>query len=326
VSDPFVSIVTPVYNGAKYLRDCIEGVLKQTYPNFEYVILDNASTDGTAEIIADYASRDSRIRTFRNPETLKIIDNWNESLTHIAAEAKWVKFAFADDILFPHCVADMVAIGESNEKIGLVSAYHLNGRTVANVGLPMHQTIADGRDMLKAHLLRRIHVCLDSPNTVLYRRGVLDQLNGFDNHYLHADTELALRILNRNSLGFVHQVLTWTGVNEDRGASFAFYHGIITKEYLDFAYHNIARYEEISLNADEKREMDAHYAHEFLLYLSRHLVYFLWKDFKAIWEVMPRGVKRQLLPSLRRHWFVYLRRFSGSILHYRTRKKPSFAK
>lgn len=324
--EPLVSIVTPVYNGAKYLKNCIHGVLNQTYVNFEYVILDNASTDGTADIIAAFADRDPRIKTFRNPNTLKIIDNWNESLKYISADARWVKFAFADDHLFPNCVTDMVATGERDDGIGFVSAYHLNGKVVANVGLPMSQTAGDGKVLLKQHLLRHLHVCLDSPNTVLYRRAVLDELQGFDNTFFHADTELAFRILYRHSLGFVHQVLTWTGVNEDRGASFSFYHGLITREYLEFAYKELDRYAEISFSAKEKSEMARYYAHEIALYIAEHLVYFLWKDMRLLWASAPDEVKRQLPAVLKQRWLGYLRKFVGSILHYRSRKLPTFKK
>ena len=52
--DPLVSVVTPVYNGGKFLRECIESVLSQTYQNFEYIILNNSSTDDTLEIAEDY--------------------------------------------------------------------------------------------------------------------------------------------------------------------------------------------------------------------------------------------------------------------------------
>jgi glycosyltransferase involved in cell wall biosynthesis len=53
---PLVSIVTPFYNTRDYLRECMESVLRQTYENSEYVLVDNCSTDGLSEIAADYAS------------------------------------------------------------------------------------------------------------------------------------------------------------------------------------------------------------------------------------------------------------------------------
>ncbi len=65
-SGPKVSVCTPVYNGGKFLDQCIKGVLNQRFGDFEYIIVDNASTDNTAEIIERYRSTDSRIKVFRN--------------------------------------------------------------------------------------------------------------------------------------------------------------------------------------------------------------------------------------------------------------------
>jgi len=328
MTDPLVSIVTPVYNGEKYLINCIQGVLKQRYENFEYVILDNASTDGTAKIIEEFSVKDERIKIFRNSTTLKIIDNWNESLKFISPDAEWVKYAFADDMLFPNCVEEMVRVGAKDSSIGFVSAYHLNGRVVANVGLPLDQEMADGKQMLKSHILRKLHVCLDSPNTVMYRRSVLDELNGFDNTHFVADTELAFRILNKYNLGFVHQVLSWTGVNEERGLTYAVYYGILTKEYLKFAYKDIGRYEGISLSSDDLKKVSEYYADEIARYVSAHMVHFLWKHMLSLWRDAPADVKKRMLGVLRKNWPIYLRKFLGSILHYkeRVRSRPTFKK
>jgi glycosyltransferase involved in cell wall biosynthesis len=328
MTDPLVSIVTPVYNGEKYLKNCIQGVLKQRYGNFEYIILDNASTDGTAEIIKEFADKDDRIKVFRNPETLKIIDNWNESLKYVSKDARWVKFAFADDILFPHCVPEMVRVGEKDPNIGFVSAYHLNGKIVANVGLPMDKQIADGKQMLRMHIMRKMHVCLDCPNTVMYRKTVMDQLNGFDSTYFLADTELAFRILNKYDLGFVHQVLSWTGVNEDRGATYAIYYGLMTKEYLKFTYKDIDNYDIAPFSDDEKIHVAEHYADEIARYVSAHIVHFLFKYMYILWSEAPAIVKKRMFAVVKKKWHIYLRLFLGSIIHYKKRAqaRPTFKK
>ena len=326
MSLPLVSIVTPVYNGEKYLRHCLEGVLRQTYENFEYIILDNASTDNTAEIIEEFRAKDDRIRVFRNINTLKIIDNWNECIKYLSPESRWIKYAFADDYLFPNCVEEMVRVGEKSPTIGFVSSYRLNGRLLANAGLPMERDVVNGKDMLKMHILRRMHVCLDSPNTVLYKKSVFSELKGFDNNYLHADTELALRILNGYDLGFAHQVLTWTGVHADRGAAFAHFHGIITREYLKFAYKNIDRYDGIYFDSEEIKEVSRYYADEIARYIASHLVYFLWRDIASIWQEAPSAVKRQIWSVAMSNWSIYLRKFLGSLIHYRENaaERPTF--
>ncbi len=86
-TQPLVSVVTPVYNGEAFLDQCIESVLRQTYDNWEYVLLDNASTDRTPEIIAAYAEREPRIRVLRNPEVLPQIPNWNRSMRAISGDS-----------------------------------------------------------------------------------------------------------------------------------------------------------------------------------------------------------------------------------------------
>lgn len=67
-----VSIVLPVYNGEKYLRESIESVLAQTYINWELIVIDDCSTDSTPEIVQEYAENDSRIKYYRNEENLKL--------------------------------------------------------------------------------------------------------------------------------------------------------------------------------------------------------------------------------------------------------------
>ncbi|NIV53907.1 MAG: glycosyltransferase, partial [Gammaproteobacteria bacterium] len=64
--EPFVSVVTPVYNGAKFLPECIESVLAQSYTNWEYIVVNNKSTDDTLAIAEDYARRDPRVRVHDN--------------------------------------------------------------------------------------------------------------------------------------------------------------------------------------------------------------------------------------------------------------------
>src|SRR5690348_7040228 len=105
---PLVSVLTPVYNGEAYLEECIASVLAQTYTNWEYVIVDNASTDGTSEIIRRHAEKDARIRVHRNPSLVPIIRNHNIAVRQASPDARYVKFIYADDVLLPECLERMV--------------------------------------------------------------------------------------------------------------------------------------------------------------------------------------------------------------------------
>jgi cellulose synthase/poly-beta-1,6-N-acetylglucosamine synthase-like glycosyltransferase len=64
---PLVAVVTPVHNAQAFLAECIESVLNQTYTHFEYMILDDGSTDASFEIAVSFAKKDKRVRVERNP-------------------------------------------------------------------------------------------------------------------------------------------------------------------------------------------------------------------------------------------------------------------
>src|ERR1700722_1026926 len=83
-SQPLVSIVTPMYNNAEYLAECIESVLSQTYQNWDYLIVNNRSTDGSAEIARRYAAQHPRIRVHDNTEFLPVVANHNLAMRQIS--------------------------------------------------------------------------------------------------------------------------------------------------------------------------------------------------------------------------------------------------
>ena len=92
-----VSVVTPVYNGAAYLGECIDSVLAQTHANWEYAIVDNCSTDETAEIARRYAAQDSRIRLVANDRFLEIMPG-TDGLLHIS-DIDWKRVESVEDYL-----------------------------------------------------------------------------------------------------------------------------------------------------------------------------------------------------------------------------------
>ena len=107
-NQPFVSVLTPVYNGAPYLRECIESVLAQSYSNWDYTIVNNCSTDGTGEIAEEYARKDKRIRVLTNDVLLDVIANHNKAFGLISPESKYCKVVSGDDWLFPECLEQNV--------------------------------------------------------------------------------------------------------------------------------------------------------------------------------------------------------------------------
>lgn len=213
-AQPLVSVVTPVFNGAEYLEECIESVLRQTYQNWDYTIVDNCSTDATVQIARRYAARDSRIRVLVHDEFLRAIPNHNRAFAQISPQSKYCKMVFGDDWLFPECLERMVAVAEKYPSVGLVSAYAIEGRRVAWTGLPYPNEFVPGRQICRQHLLESLYV-FGSATTVMYRADrVRSRAAFFNEGNIHADTEACFDLLKTSDFGFVHQVLTFTRVRE----------------------------------------------------------------------------------------------------------------
>lgn len=98
-STPTVSIGMPVRNGLPYLTEALDSLLAQTHDDFELIVSDNASDDGTTEICAEYARHDSRIRFTRNKENLGGAANFNRVFNE--ARGRYFKWAAADDVCLP---------------------------------------------------------------------------------------------------------------------------------------------------------------------------------------------------------------------------------
>jgi glycosyltransferase involved in cell wall biosynthesis len=211
-SQPLVSIVTPVYNEAQHLAECIESVLAQTFQNWDYTIVDNCSTDGSLEVARQYAAKDRRIRVHQNQQFLPVIANHNVALRQISPRSKYCKVVLGDDWIFPHCLEQMVGVAEAHPSVGIVGAYALEGERVAWAGLPFPSDLVCGRDVCRRHLLEELYV-FGSANAVLYRADLIRSHDPFYNERnIHADTEVCFELLKTCDFGFIHQILTFTRV------------------------------------------------------------------------------------------------------------------
>jgi glycosyltransferase involved in cell wall biosynthesis len=206
---PKVAIVTPVYNGAAFLADAVESVLSQTYANWEYVIADNGSTDGTFDIARDYAKRDSRIRAVRTLPHLPIMENWNRAHGLVASDAKYVKEIHADDLMMPHCVTELVAVMERHPEAGMAGSYCLYDAAVSNVGAPLGNELLAGSEVIRRTLTGDWWL-FGAPSNVMLRASALRAMGPeiYDCSLRHADLDLWYRILERHDFAFVHQVLS----------------------------------------------------------------------------------------------------------------------
>jgi glycosyltransferase involved in cell wall biosynthesis len=116
-STPLVSIGLPVRNGARFLAQALDSLLGQTLQDFELIISDNASTDGTADICREYAARDARIRYVRQPSNIGGPRNWN--FVALEARGRYFKWASADDFCDPRMLEKCVAVLNADPSVVL---------------------------------------------------------------------------------------------------------------------------------------------------------------------------------------------------------------
>lgn len=275
--EPLVSIFTPAYNTEKYLRECIESVLEQTYTNWEYLIVNNCSTDNTLKIAEEYAGKDKRIRIHDNKDFLNQMQNWNHGLRLINPNSEYCKIIHGDDWLYPECIEKMVAVAEKSHRIGMVSSYRLDESKVKYCNLPPGETIFSGREICRQHFLNGLWV-FGSPSTLLIRTDVIKQLDPFyDEKNVHADTDVCFRILKDWDLGFVHQILSYTRRHNESSLSLA--NNFNTRNI--FSVKSFKTYGPDYLNSHEFKKREKRIIFNYYRFLARS--FFEFKDM-AYWK------------------------------------------
>ena len=232
-NQPLVSVVTPVYNGADYIAECIESVIAQNYSNWEYHIVDNCSDDGTYEIANEYENNDHRIHVHRCEDFYNQIPNWNRALTYISAESEYCKVIQADDWIYPECLQKMVSLAEEYPSVGVVSAYRLVEENVRGADLPYRTNFLEGINVCRKILYENSDL-FGSATTVLFKSSVVrSDENFFNESVIHADTYACFKVLRNHDFGFVHQVLTFTRRHNQATTTFCnYYHTYILNELV----------------------------------------------------------------------------------------------
>lgn len=135
VSKPTVSVIMSTYNRADLLPRAIKSILNQTYKDFEFIIVDDGSTDHTENILLGFANKDSRIKLIKNKKNLGLIASRNKSLE--AARGKYIAIMDSDDQAFPNRLEKTLKVFKENPDVDAVSAatYNLDKQLDAEIFL-----------------------------------------------------------------------------------------------------------------------------------------------------------------------------------------------
>jgi glycosyltransferase involved in cell wall biosynthesis len=213
-ASPFVSVVTPVYNGEPFLAESIESVLAQDYANWEYIIVNNCSTDRTLEVAMSYARRDARIRVVTNLDFVNCEENHNNAFRQISERSEYTKVVSADDGLLPGALGKMVRFAMGHPTVGIVGSYQQSNDTIKWKGLPENVSVLSGREACRMGLLEGLNV-FGNPMSVLYRSDLIRGTKSFLPHSEpHADTSACYAHLRHCDFGFIHEVLSIRRVHQ----------------------------------------------------------------------------------------------------------------
>ncbi len=178
---PGVSIVLPTFNGRRYLREALDSCLAQTYADWELIIVDDASSDETPVIIAEYVARDPRISAIRNEANRQLPASLNVGFA--VARGRYFTWTSDDNAYRPDALSRMVAALEADPALGLVYA---GATTIGDDGYPTGQEPI----VASAQLALRNVV----GGCFLYRRTIHDALGGYDEgRFLVEDYDFWLR-------------------------------------------------------------------------------------------------------------------------------------
>jgi glycosyltransferase involved in cell wall biosynthesis len=129
MNGPQVSILIPVFNRENYIAECIQSALNQTFSDFEIVIVDNASDDGTWKICQKFSDLDNRVRIFRNTHNIGPVRNWFRCVEE--ARGEFGKLLFSDDLIFPQFLEHTLPYLE-DKRIAFVATAAIIGESLSN--------------------------------------------------------------------------------------------------------------------------------------------------------------------------------------------------
>ncbi|MBU6455576.1 MAG: glycosyltransferase [Cyanobacteria bacterium REEB67] len=204
-----VSVLLPVYNGARYLAQAIESILSQTHSNLELIVLDDRSTDQSVSIIEKYVALDPRIVFVRNETNLGLFANYNRCLE--MSTGAYIKPFAQDDLLYPDYLIRAVAALDAHPSVSLVTTgrNHLGAdNQVLKVVSPWaKEALYSGRWLIIFSLIL-LSNSIGEPVVGLYRADADKGSIAFDPRYYHyGDIELWLRLLKKGEMYFLPDIL-----------------------------------------------------------------------------------------------------------------------
>jgi glycosyltransferase involved in cell wall biosynthesis len=239
---PFLSIIIPTYNSIASLESTLKGVLSQTFRNFEVWVIDGCSSDNTLDIVKEFASNDSRIKSISEKDD-GVYDAMNKGIK--LAKAEWLYFLGSDDLLYSRTILEEIF----SQDISSVDIIY------GNVLFKHKQIIYSGESSLERLTKDQISICHQA---IFYSSRVFEKVGVYDTRYfVHADYDLNVRCFEDNTLSkkYVNKIIALyneQGISGTQSNADG-YHTALTNYYIEkYSNHKELYYENKKLREELK--------------------------------------------------------------------------
>lgn len=230
VNDSLVSIIVPIYNAEKYLDSCIQSVLRQTYTNWELILIDDGSTDKSGRIAEEYGFADERITVFHQ-KNLGVSLARNQGIDE--ATGNYVVFLDADDELIEDCLAKTVNIAEET------NADVVAGRSCENQELFQDRIIWTGAEALENSL--KDHLFTYSACAKVIRREFIGKTRFTPDIRINEDSYFVFQLLcKQNVFVLTNDVIYFYRANSESSSRTVF-----SEKYFDILKVSDLKYKKI---------------------------------------------------------------------------------
>ena len=197
---PAVSVLVTVFNREKYLAACLDSILASSWVDFEVIVVDDASTDGSREVAAGYAARDPRVRVFHNSANLG--DYPNRTRAAALATAPLLKYLDSDDLIYPHGLKAMMDAMTAYPDAGLGLSHSL-----PEDEKPYPWRLSSAEAWRKEFLGQG--AMGSGPSGAIFRADFFREVGGFREWGVLNDTDLWYRMTARRPLVLMAPGLVW---------------------------------------------------------------------------------------------------------------------
>ncbi|MBS1761536.1 MAG: glycosyltransferase family 2 protein [Bacteroidetes bacterium] len=205
---PLVSVIMTCYNRETLIAESIQSVLNSDFSDFEFIIVDDNSSDNSVQVIKEFAAKDSRIKYFINRQNLGDYPNRNYAAS--LATGKYLKYVDSDDLIKPECLGEMLAAMELYPDTSL-------GICVKNSAV-INPVKVSSKESYEMHFFK-FPLFNSGPLHYIIRRDAFEKNGGFENERMISDSDLWYKLALQYSVVLFRPDLVWQRLHEKQELS-----------------------------------------------------------------------------------------------------------